>query len=187
MDEEYYQEFLEGNQDGFEQLVLKYKNHLIYFIRRYVNDIYEAEDLAQDAFVDVYVYKERFHFKSSFKTYLFTIGRNKAIDYIRKQNRIILTDSIHDLADSLVMDNEIILSLIQKEEEEELYKAIYGLKPEYQVVLDLIDLEGLSYKEAAEVTCKSVAQIRILIHRARKALKIKLSPTSKSDIDRRKS
>lgn len=68
-DKTYYQAFLNGEIQGFEQLVLKYKDHVIYFINRYVKDIHIAEDLAQDAFVDVYLYKERYQFSYGFKTY----------------------------------------------------------------------------------------------------------------------
>ena len=59
-DWECYEAFLAGNIEGFEQLVLRYKNPLIYFLCRYVEDVMTAEDLAQDAFVEVYVHKERF-------------------------------------------------------------------------------------------------------------------------------
>ena len=75
MDNLNYKKFLDGNLEGFENLVIKYKDNLIFFILKYIKDINLAEDIVQDAFVDIYIYKERYNFKSSFKTYLFTIGR----------------------------------------------------------------------------------------------------------------
>ena len=67
-DWECYEAFLAGNIEGFEQLVLRYKNPLIYFLCRYVEDVMTAEDLAQDAFVEVYVHKDRFDKEKNFKT-----------------------------------------------------------------------------------------------------------------------
>ena len=65
----HYNLFLDGDNTGFEYLVLKYKNQLIYFLMQYVKDLYIAEDMAQDAFVELYIHKERFNKKQSFKTY----------------------------------------------------------------------------------------------------------------------
>ena len=91
-EEQKYRSFLEGDMESFEWLVIEYKDSLIYFISRYVKDVAAAEDLAQDAFVEVLVHKERYNFRTSFKTWLFTIGRNKAVDYIRKYNRVSLVE-----------------------------------------------------------------------------------------------
>ena len=56
-------------------------------INSYVNDIYLAEDLMQETFFKIAVKKPKLKYKSSFKTWLYTIGRNIAIDYLRKHAR----------------------------------------------------------------------------------------------------
>ncbi|HIU68184.1 MAG TPA: RNA polymerase sigma factor [Candidatus Caccomorpha excrementavium] len=167
-EEQKYRSFLEGDMESFEWLVIEYKDSLIYFISRYVKDVAAAEDLAQDAFVEVLVHKERYNFRTSFKTWLFTIGRNKAVDYIRKYNRVSLVEEYPEEAseEELLEDR-----VIRKEEKRELYQALKSLKEEYQQALYLIDLEEMSYSQAAEIMGKSQAQIKILIFRARKALK----------------
>ena len=92
-DEKDYSAFLAGDNDGFERLVIRYKDGLIYYLNKIIKNITIAEDLAQDAFVEVYVHKERFvPGKASFKTYLYTIGHHKAVDYVRKCQREVLTD-----------------------------------------------------------------------------------------------
>lgn len=162
-----YQKFLEGDQEAFEQLVIEHKDHLIYFIHRLVNNLTIAEDLAQDAFVEILIHKERYHFQVSFKTYLFTIGRNKAIDYIRKNKRMMLVEEYPDCYEE---ENRMEENLIRDEEKKLLYRAIKQLKPDYQAAISLIDLEGLSYAEAAKVLKKNDAQMKVLIYRARKSL-----------------
>ncbi|MBE5960740.1 MAG: RNA polymerase sigma factor [Lachnospiraceae bacterium] len=165
-DNEYYARFLDGDKDAFEYLVLSYKDKLIYFLNRYVHNITIAEDLAQDAFVEVYVHKERFHFKGSFKTYLYTIGRNKAVDYIRKNERMLfVADYPEDAEEESMLEN-----LIKEEQKRHLHGAIKQLKNDYQAAISLIDIEGMSYAEAAKILKKTDGQMKVLIHRARKSL-----------------
>lgn len=170
MDEDikYYQLFLDGDQKGFEQLVYKYKDNLIYFLQRYVKSPEQAEDLAQDAFVEILVHKERFQFKYSFKTYLFTIGRNKAVDFIRKNRRQIPIEELSEWQDQ---GQKLLEQIVRKEERKRVLQAVKQLKEDYQRAIYLIDLEELSYHEAAGVLGKTMPQMKILIHRARKALK----------------
>ncbi len=172
-DEANYRAFLEGDIDGFENLVLTHKDSLIYFIHRYVKDLDTAEDLAQDAFVDVYVYKERYTFRVSFKTYLFTIGRNKAIDYIRKHRRLVLMgDEENDDIEAEGQNPEE--QIVAQETSQTVRRALRKLKPDYQAAIELIDLEEMSYADAAKILNKTLPQMKILIFRARKSLKKQL-------------
>lgn len=165
-----YEIFLGGDNAGFERLVLRYKDALIQFIMRYVRDIYLAEDLAQDAFVEVLLHKERYRMDMAFKTYLYTIGRNKAIDYIRKNSALVFTEDYAEVGAAIQDEQLLEEQVIKEEEKRELYQLLKKLKPEYERVLYLIDLEELSYAEAAQVIGKSENQVRVLIHRARKKL-----------------
>ncbi|MBS6559777.1 MAG: RNA polymerase sigma factor [Clostridiales bacterium] len=173
-EEQQYQRFLEGDKKAFEYLVLQYKDHLIYFINRYVMNIHTAEDIAQDVFVDIYINKERYHFRYRFKTYLYTIARNKAVDYIRKQGRQILMVDMERLHEEQIEEESLLEQLIWKEERQQLLDAIKTLNSNYQALIVLIDLEGLSYQEAGKVLHKTVPQIKVSLHRARKALKERL-------------
>lgn len=171
LDKERYKRFINGDVKGFEELVLEYKNVLIYFLNRYVQDLNIAEDIAQDAFVDVYVYKERYNGKTSFKTYLFTIGRNKAIDYIRKNKHMQYTVNIEEQTEISSEENELIDYVIQNENKGLIAHALERMKEEYARVLILIDFEDFSYKEAANVLGKTTSQVKVLVHRARKSLR----------------
>lgn len=166
-DKVYYKQFLEGDNSAFDALVIRHKDSLIYFINRLVKNITIAEDLAQDAFVELLVHRERYHFKTGFKTYLFTIGHNKAVDYIRKNQRIELVSEYPELPREELSPEYLV---VEKEMKKILSEGINSLKPEYQLAIQLIDLEGLSYREAAKVLEKSETQVRVLIHRARKSL-----------------
>lgn len=174
MDESNYKTFLDGDISGFENLVITYKDNLIYFINRYVHDLDLAEDIAQDTFVEIFVHKERYDFRTGFKTYLFTIGRNKAVDYMRKNKHyLVISDNQLQISKNQYQSDwysSLEDKVIKEEEKRLLYQIIKQLKLEYQEVLYLIDIESISYQDAGKVMNKSNAQIKIMIHRARKAL-----------------
>jgi RNA polymerase sigma factor (sigma-70 family) len=75
--------FLKGNNESFERLIIIHRAKALSFAQRYLHDMYAAEDIVQESFADIYVYRERYKDRYSFKTYLFTIIRNKSVDYIR--------------------------------------------------------------------------------------------------------
>ena len=82
-----YRQYLDGDKDKFKVLVEYYGANLIYFINGYVKNIFVAEDLMEETFCDLVYYKHRYKGKSSFKTYLFSIARNKAVDYLKSKER----------------------------------------------------------------------------------------------------
>ncbi|WFA07778.1 sigma-70 family RNA polymerase sigma factor [Tissierella sp. Yu-01] len=166
-DKKLYKDFLNGSIEAFETLVIEYKDNLIYFISRYTGgDLSTAEDIAQDVFAYVYVYKEKYDFNYSFKTYIFTLGKNKAIDFMRKHSRLSFNSYDEELEKS--SDYKTIEDKIVDDEEKKLvFDSYKKLKPEYQRALYLYVFEELSYKEISRVMGKSLPQIKILIHRAR--------------------
>lgn len=164
-DKDLYREFLSGNKESFEQLVIRYKDRLIYFIQRYVRNVEIAEDLAQDVFVYLLIHKENYDFKYSLKTYLYTIAKSKSINYIKRERRITYVDE-----KDFMEFEELEEKVFKKEQKENLIKDIQKLKIDYQNVIYLIDIEELKYKEVAKVLNKTLPQVKILIYRARRAL-----------------
>ena len=164
-DKQLYKEFLLGNKESFEKIVLRHKNQLIYFIQKYVKSIDIAEDLAQDVFVYILINKKNYKFEYSLKTYLYTIAKSKALNYIEREKRIVALDEnqFEDL-------EELEEKVFQNERKENLKKAIKKLKIEYQNAIYLADIEELSYKEIGHILKKTDSGVKVLIHRARKAL-----------------
>ena len=157
-DKELYHEFLQENMTSFEEIIIRHKDKLIYFIMRYVKNIDIAEDLAQDVFVYILIHRQSYDFNYSLKTYLFTIAK--------RENKISSLDenSIIDLQD---LEEKVFLN----ERKNNLKIAMQKLKPEYQNAIYLADIEELSYKEISQIMKKPESSIKVLIHRARKNLK----------------
>ena len=171
-DKTLYKDFLKGDINAFESLVINHKDNLIYFISRYTGgDIYIAEDIAQDVFAHIFVYKESYNDKYSFKTFIYTLGRNKAIDYIRKVSKTKLIDSDEGFNHLSGVVESLEDKIIRDGEKRQIIESIKKLNPDYERVIYLVAFEELSYKEIAKIIGKTLPQTKVLIHRARKALK----------------
>lgn len=164
-DKELYKEFLIGNKESFEKIVIRHKNPIIYFIQKYVKSVDIAEDLTQDVFVYILINKKNYKFEYSLKTYLYTIAKSKALNYIKREKRIVALDE-NQFEDTEELEEKIF----KKERAENLRKSIKKLKIEYQNAIYLADIEELSYKEIGHILNKTSSSVKVLIHRARKAL-----------------
>ena len=105
-----YNEFLNGNEKAFNILMGKYRNNLIYFITRYVKNIEIAEDIFQDVILYILENKEKYNSDYSLKTYLYTIAKSRAINYLKKSDnkKIELNDNLKDeyLLEDIICSNE---------------------------------------------------------------------------------
>ena len=163
-----YKAYLDGDDKAFEELVLLLKDNLIYFIERYVKNLSEAEELAEDSFVELLLHRRSYNFKVSLKTYLFTIGRNKAINYLKKNARhpsVDIADCEYSLGDGTDLEEKVV----SDERKKRVISALERINPEYRDVLHLIYFEGLDSSEAGAVLKKNKKQMANLLFRAKEA------------------
>lgn len=169
---EYYKQFIHGSDEAFARIIEEYKDGLILYLNQIVGDIDAAEELAEDTFVRIIIRKPYLGGRSRFKTWLYAIGRNIAIDFLRRRKMPQVDISkVQDIPDEAEM---LERSYIRKERDAAVRKALGVLKAEYRRVLWLVYFEDFSVKEAAFIMKKSVHSTETLIYRARKALKAQL-------------
>ncbi len=166
---ESYQRFLAGDKKGLVEIMELYSDSLAAFICGIVHDEHVAEDLMQDTYLELIIKECSFRGESQFKTWLFRIARNKAIDHIRRNRRMIPVDG------SFVFQPDAEFSVERNAEDYERRKAVYAamseIKPLYAQVLYLSFYEELSNREIASVIEKSNRQVEMLIYRAKDSLK----------------
>lgn len=165
-----YYQYLNGDKEKFKVLIEYYGANLIYFINSYVNNIDIAEDLMEETFCDLIYYKSRFRKKSSFKTYLFSIARNKSIDYLKK-SKINVISSFDEIEENISEDSDLEEMVVRNEQHRQLYKSLAQIHDEYRSVLYLFYFENMSYDEISKVMRKTNKQIKNLMYRAKQALK----------------
>ena len=167
-----YRRFLDGAEKAFREILDLYSENLIFFINRYVNNISIAQELSEDVFVEILLHKKRYNFKTSLKTYLFTIGRNKAVSYLRRCARRpeYAFEYIENEADRKNLEDEFI----KKEQVRKLHEAIENLNEDYKTALHLIYFENMSTDDTAAIMKKNRKQIENILYRAKLALRKEL-------------
>jgi RNA polymerase sigma-70 factor (ECF subfamily) len=168
-----YNRFLKGDKSGFSEIIEMYNKSLIFFVNGFVKNLSVSEDIAADTFLVLLKKKSVFKENYTFKTWLFKIAHNIAVDYIRKHSNaknVDIDDMETELTDKVTPEEIIIIA----ERDKQLHEAMSTLHSEYNQILHLIYFENMSYEQAGKVLKKNKKQIKNLTHRAKSALKIAL-------------
>lgn len=165
--------FLDGDDDGIACLIRDYKDGLIFYLYGICGNIITAEELMEDTFVKLAVKRPHFKGNSSFKTWLYAIGRNVALDHLRRESKV-RTVSPDECAELSVDGEELLASYVKEERRLSVHRTMGRLCPDYRQVLWLVYFEDMSNAEAGAVMKKNNRQIENLLYRAKKALKSEL-------------
>lgn len=175
-----YRRFLEGDESAFDEIVDMLFFKLVFFVNGYVHDVHAAEDIATDAISELFANKKRYNFKVSLKTYVFMIGKSKALNYI-KRKKLISTVSFCDSEPTDSDEKLLEDTVLESEKKRIVHKALGQLKGELQTVLHLVYFEEMSIEEAAKVMNKSKKQVYNLIYRAKNEMRIALAKEGITD------
>ena len=169
-DEQLYSRFLsKGDSADLAVLLERHRDSLTLFLYGIVHDMEDAEDLMLDAFAHAAA-GARFSGRSSFKTWLFSIGKNLALMHLRR--RRISAHSQDELAGETSGAPD--LDILKEERDRQLYRAIRNLHEDYRQILILLYFEDMSCEEAGRVMGKNRRQVYHLADRGRAALKAEL-------------
>lgn len=161
------EEVRRGDRSAYGELVRRYEKRLLRTIYRMVGSVETAEDLAQEAFLKAYDRLERFDSSKRFGPWLFQIGVNTTIDWMRrnrKRRQVSLSDLREDKAgyDVPASDPRPAQDLSQ-----EVHHVLSQLEEDYRVVLILRDLEGFPCSEVAAIIDRKEPTVRWRLLKAR--------------------
>ncbi|PLR76353.1 RNA polymerase sigma factor SigX [Bacillus sp. V3-13] len=168
----------------FEELYTKYHQDVFQFLFYMVRNREQAEDLVQEVYIRVLKSYERFEGKSSEKTWLFSIARNVAIDFFRKQKgwKQRLLDRF-DWSTQQVMDEQPIPEEVAMQNEE--IRAMYGCLEQCTVdqrmVITMRYIQGMSISETAEALDWTESKVKTTQHRALKVLKKRMEESMEKE------
>ncbi|MBQ6075112.1 MAG: RNA polymerase sigma factor [Lachnospiraceae bacterium] len=165
-----YRRYLDGDDEGIAEIVREYREGLILFLQSFVSDLHTAEDLAEDTFFRLMIRRPRFLEKCKFKTWIYSIARNVAVDWVRK-NKWIADKPVEDMAYLLADETDLEQSYIKEERRIMVHRSLAKLSSEYRQVIWLIYFEELSHEDIGKIMDKSPRQIRNLLYRAKQTLK----------------
>ena len=163
-----YRRFLDGDESAFNEIMEELFRSLVFFINGYVHDIHAAEDIAIDAFSDLVVHRHRYNFKVTLKTYVFMLGRSRALDYIKHRKVL----SFVELSEAEGVEDEKTLEeiVLADKRKRTVHSAIAKLSEDMRVVIHLIYFEEMTYDEAAKVMKKNRKQAEVF-RRSEKRIK----------------
>ena len=174
-----YRRFLDGDKAAFDEIVNELFRPLVFFILGYVGNVHDAEDVAIDAFADLIVHPNRYNFKTSLKTYVFMIGKSRAIDFLRRRKLTAAADLSE--AENVADRDELESTVIKNEERRRLARAVRDLPPDMRAAVHLVYFEDMTYETAAKVMKKTRKQVDNLIWRAKGQLKAALNEKGEHD------
>jgi RNA polymerase sigma factor (sigma-70 family) len=175
------QEFIlslqKGDPQAFKQLVETWQNMVYNTVLSIVQDIQEAEDVAQEVFIQVYQSVKNFRGDAKLSTWIYRVAVTKALDAERKKKtkkRVANLkswvglgekeeDAAHFHHPGVQLDNKELAAV--------LFKAMQKLPENQRIAFTLIKAEGLSYDETAEIMNVSVKAVEALMHRAKENLR----------------
>ncbi len=172
-----------GDETAFKQLVVQYQQLVVNTCFGMVHNTEDAEDIAQEVFIEVYRSVHKFRADSKLSTWLYRIAVNRSLNFIRDNKKNKWFQSFEDavktknseipkLTGSDIENPEYELE--NRERANMLHEAINKLPENQKIAFSLNKYEELSYKEISEVLDLSVSSVESLIHRAKKNLQKKL-------------
>lgn len=183
-DSDLVESFKEGNNVAFERLVAKYQDRIFNTCYRFLGNMQEAEDVAQDVFIKVFKGLKRFRSESSFYTWIYRIAVNtcknrvKSLDYRRLKKKKELTEENYTAdskAAAVVGSNNDPAEFFEKKERmKQIQNAIKKLPSDQRAVVVLRDIEGFSYDEISEITGHKLGTVKSKLSRARNELRNRL-------------
>jgi len=173
-----------GAAERFEELVTRYEGKLYNFGLRICKDASDAEDLAQETFINIFRYLKDFRQETKFKNWMYRIAtgvchRMRRRSKYAPERELSLDEFLP--ADHADIDTELpewaampIRQVLNRELGDHLKASVKELPPQYRLVLVLRDMEGFSTDEAAEILGITPANVKVRLHRARLFLREEL-------------
>lgn len=171
-----------GDMRAFELLVNDFKERVMNICLSYCNNKTDAEDIAQEVFIEIYKSIRKFKGDSALSTWVFKIASNKSLDHIRKQKRLkrgaSVTSYIEDLKNYAWADGNTMVpdsKLIEKQRKEWLYDGLSKLPKRQNEAFVLTQIHGMDQQGVSEIMDCTVKSVESLVLRGRKKLKSILS------------
>ncbi|MGB3717608.1 MAG: RNA polymerase sigma factor [Candidatus Promineifilaceae bacterium] len=159
---------LQGNRDAFGDLYELYLEEVYRYVFYRVSNEADAEDLTEQVFLNAWENLPKFLQSVPFKAWLYRIARNTVIDHYRTRNKKNLP--MNENVSFVAMDDQPEDKVLAQETTVRLIQAISKLSQLHQDVIILRFANGFSTTETAQIVERNVGTVRVLQHRALKAM-----------------
>ena len=176
-DDDLILQYRAGDQKAFDELVIRYLDQIYGFARRMTGNAGEAEDIAQETFVKVWKMLHRYRTTNTFKSWVFAIARNTAIDRLRKKKTPVFSDfenaeGKNSVTDTATDPDTIPEMLIEKAETKKLLDgALADLPPVDREILVLHYSDDLTFEAIGKILKKPLNTVKSRHRRALQRLR----------------
>ena len=167
-----------GDTLAFDQLVVRYSPRLYGMIYHMTSNKEDANDLTQDVFAKAYRSLNRFRGRSSFYTWIYAIGTNMTLNFLKKRNRRAAWSL--DNLDSGIQNDEAMVDLAHaanprhqsdlNELQKKLNEAMQSLSNSHRAVVTMFDIQGIPHAEISKILKVSEGTVRSRLFYAHRQL-----------------
>ncbi|WP_436415902.1 RNA polymerase sigma factor [Petrimonas sp.] len=174
-DEQLIHEILSGDTSAFKTLMEKYQMQVFRTVMGFVHSKEDAEDVTQDIFVKVYQSLASYKGESEFSTWLYRITVNMSINFVNRNRKNRLLQSLEDIFFKPSSEKTPLEQLEEWERDQRIRKAIDSLPEKQRMAFILSKYEELPQKTIASVMNTTEGAVEQLLQRAKNNLQKKLS------------
>ena len=156
-----------GDKSAMRDIYETYSPNLTNFVRNWLYDPTQAADLVHETMLEVWRSAGRFEGRSSLKSWIFSIARNKSIDTNRKGSRVTYTDAVPEIVDEETSQEDVVLGV---QNAKHLTAAMKELSDSHRRVLHLDFFEDMRYEDIARIEGCPVGTVKTRILHAKKKL-----------------
>lgn len=163
-DEELIVIFQKGNNSAFDELFSRYKQPLLGYLERYMNNTTTAEDIFQQTFITLWTKRDYYKPTFLFKTWLYTIATNLARDNLKHKaiQKEIKIENMEQIPDNSNNHNKEVIETVKE--------VVEKLPEEQRQTFVLARYQELNYQEIAKICGCSLSAVKMRIHRALKTV-----------------
>ncbi|HLZ70125.1 MAG TPA: sigma-70 family RNA polymerase sigma factor [Dehalococcoidia bacterium] len=180
-DEELVAAFLSGEIGAFEELVQRYSRPIFNFVYRMLCSYADADDVAQDVFVQVYNSLPAARTDLPFKPWLYVIAKNKCLDFLKRKRPLLFSDvdgpeaEDGSIAERVADSDPLPEELAERADLQRiLHEAVLGLPERYRQVVAMRYTGDLSFAEIAQALALPENTVKTHFHRAKALLRTRL-------------
>ncbi len=165
-DQQLISNYLKGDEKSLDLLVKRYLNQIYGFVFKYVNDKEIAEDITQETFLKVWRNLKKVDKNKSFKSWIYTIAKNTALDFLKKKKSVPFSrferDDGKNILFDVLPDKRLLPDKVSEllELKKAFLSAIAELSIKYKTVLSLYYYQYLNFREISEVLEEPINTIK---------------------------
>ena len=171
-DEELIRLSTQGDDSSFQELMRRYLKPIYNFIRQYVKTEADADDATQDTFFKAWKHLKRFKDGNTFKSWIYTIARNTALDHLKKKKAVHFSaldnqEQDIDFADTLKDAEPLAAEIFERAElTQELNQALETLHPDHRAIMVMHYHEEMTFEEISEAVDVPMNTVKSWHHRS---------------------